>query len=101
MHCKSSRKGCSGKTNIFTIFFEDTGYLNIYTTLVLSRSSEEEEVLLGIIMLEVLNLLLYKSKCLGRVGRENIFQICFLIYVHLSYNYYGIVFCCKYLLFIV
>ena len=33
------------------------GRLNIYTTLVLSRSSVEGEVLLEIIMLEVLNLL--------------------------------------------
>ena len=33
------------------------GHLNIYTTLVLSRSSVEREVLLEIIRLEVLNLL--------------------------------------------
>ena len=48
VHCKSR----SGKTNIRIIFLETQspkGYLNIYTTIVLSRSSEEWKVLLEII----------------------------------------------------
>ena len=60
VHCKSSRKSCSGKTNIqFSLKTQShKGHLNIYMKmLVLSRSSVEGEVSLEIIRLEVLNLL--------------------------------------------
>ena len=74
---KASLKSCSGKTNIRIIFLETQSlkwHINIYMTFVLSRSS----VLLEIILLDFLDLL------------WKIISFTFLIYVHLSYNYY----CC-------
>ena len=78
MHCKLSRKSCSGKTIIRTIFFGDTvpqsTFEHIYDVGPIKKFSRGESVIRNNQVEGFKFVVVYdKSNFFGRVGRENIF----------------------------
>ena len=78
VHCKSSGKSCSGKTNIGTIFFGDTvsqgTFKYIYDVGPIAKFSRWGSVIRSNYIGDFKLLVVYnKSNFSGRVCRENIF----------------------------